>query len=301
MKRKILFLLLAILVIGIGVFIFLKHKDKENILVRIRGRNITLDEFERKVAEIPSYYQGFLATRNGKLELLNGMIAEAVLIQKAKEEGVDKREEVKERLKNAQDRVILEAMFQELQKAKVAVTDEEAKVYFENNRERFMNPEQVRVSHILVRSKSEARRILNELKEGGSFEELARKYSIDSITAPKGGDLGYISQGEMIPAFEQAVFALQNKGDISGIIETQFGYHLIKLTGKEKGVKKTPEEIDHEIRARIQNEKLDRLVEKFKKELMVSVDYELLDKVSIETQSEGQQEMTNEQKESKKP
>ena len=301
MKRKILFLVPGSLVIGLGLLIFLKTKDNGNTLARIKGRKITLEEFQVRITEIPAYYQGFLATHSGKMELLNGMIAEAVLIQKAKEEGLHRREEIGRRLKNVEDRILLEAMVQELQKDRIAVSDEEIKEYWEKNEEEFTSPEQVRISHILVKRKSEAKKILNELREGANFEKLARKYSIDSITAPRGGDLGYISRGEMIPAFEEAAFALENKNDISQIIETPFGYHLVKLTGKKETKNKTSEEIDYEIRARIQNEKLDRLMEKYRKESMVSVNYDLLDRVSVGIQSEGKGETKNEKEKSEKP
>jgi len=301
MKRKILFLALGGLVMGLGVLIFLKMKHNENVLAKIKGRKITLQEFETRIGEIPSYYQGFLATENGKIELLNGIIAEVVLIQKAKEEGLHKREDIRRRLKNVEDRVLLETMVQELQKDRIAVSDEEVKEYFEKNEEKFTNPEQVRVSHILVKKKSEAKSILNELREGANFEKLAQKYSIDSITAFRGGDLGYISRGEMIPAFEDAAFALENKDDISGIIETPFGYHLVKLTGKKQMRDKTQEEIDYEIRTRIQNEKLDKLMEKYRKELMVAINYDLLSKVSVEIQSESKGEIENEEEKSENP
>ena len=301
MKRKNLFLVLGSLVIGLGLLIFFKTKNNGNTLVRIKGRKITLEEFQVRITEIPTYYQGFLATHNGKIELLNGMIAEAVLIQKAKEEGLHRKEEIGRMLKNVEDRILLEAMVQELQKDRIAVSDEEIKEYLEKNEEKFANPEQVRISHILVKRKSEAKKILNELREGANFEKLARKYSIDSITAPRGGDLGYIYRGEMISAFEEAAFALENRNDISPIIETPFGYHLVKLTGKKKMREKTPEEIDSEVRTTIQNEKLERLMEKYKKESMVSVNYDLLDKVSVGIKLESKGETKNEEEKSEKP
>ena len=294
-------MVLGILVIAIGLLIFFKTRDNQDVLARIKGRKITIKEFEARMDEIPSYYQGFLATENGKKDLLDGMVSELVLVQRAREEGLHRREDIKSRLRDVQDRILLEAMVQELQKGRIAVSDEEVKEYFEKNKEKFANPEQVRVSHILVKRKSEAKGILNELREGASFEKLAQKYSIDSITAAKGGDLGYFSRGQMIPAFEEAVFSLEEKGDISPIIETQFGYHLVKLTGRKKMEKKTQEEIDYEIRATIQNEKLERLMEKYRKELTGSVNYDLLDKVSAGIESESKGETTNEQTKSNEP
>lgn len=301
MKRRVIFLVLGTLIIGFGLLIVFKTKHNQDVLARIKGRKITIEEFQKRAGEIPSYYQGFLATENGKMELLNGMIAEAVLIQKAKEEGLDRRKEVKDRLRSVIDRVLLEAMVQELQKGRIGVSDEEIEDYFEKNKQKYTDPKEVRVSHILVKSKSEAERILNELEGGANFEQLARENSIDSMTAPSGGDLGYISRGEMIPEIEDAVFSLEKKGDISQIIHSPFGYHLIKLTDIRKMDTKTPEEINSEIRTQIQNEKLDRLIERYRKELMVSVNRDLLERVSVGIQSEEKGEIKDEKRKSQEP
>jgi len=298
MKRKIMLLVPGILVVGLGLLIFLKTKSNKTMLARIGGRKITVKEFQERVVEIPSYYRGFLVTEDGKMELLDTMISEAALIEKAKIEGLYRREDIKKRLKNAEDRVLLEAMVQELQKGLIVATDEEVREYFEKKKEEFLNPEQVRVSHILVKKKSEARKILDELGRGVGFEKLAQKYSIDSVTAIKGGDLGYISRGEMIPVFEEAAFGLKKKGDISEIFESPFGYHLVKLIDRKQMEKMTAEEIEYEIRTRIQNQKLKALIEKYRKELMVSVNRELLDKVPVEVQSEYEGEIRNEEEKS---
>jgi parvulin-like peptidyl-prolyl isomerase len=87
----------------------------------------------------------------------------------------------------------------------------------------------VRASHILVEKQSQALRILEELKQGVSFAELARKYS-QCPSAKRGGDLGFFGRGQMVKEFEQAAFALK-EGEVSQPVKTQFGYHIIKRTG----------------------------------------------------------------------
>lgn len=87
---------------------------------------------------------------------------------------------------------------------------------------------QVKASHILVKKRSEAEKILEELKKGASFAELAKNHS-ECPSKKRGGDLGWFGRGKMVPEFEKAAFSLK-KGELSDIVKTQFGYHIIKVT-----------------------------------------------------------------------
>lgn len=90
---------------------------------------------------------------------------------------------------------------------------------------------QIRASHILVSSIGEANHVLEELKGGKTFEELAKKYS-SCPSGANGGDLGFFGKGQMVKEFEDAAFALK-PGQVSQPVRTEFGWHLIKLTGKK--------------------------------------------------------------------
>lgn len=87
---------------------------------------------------------------------------------------------------------------------------------------------QIRCAHILVEKESVAKDILERVKKGESFAKLAEQYSIDG-SRRRGGDLGFFGKGVMVKPFEEAAFALE-KGQVSGVVRTQFGYHLIKRT-----------------------------------------------------------------------
>lgn len=89
----------------------------------------------------------------------------------------------------------------------------------------------VRASHILVKTEQEAKRILDELNKDGSFSKLAEQYSL-CPSKKRGGDLGFFGRGRMVREFEQAAFGLK-KGEFSGAVKTQFGYHIIKVTDTE--------------------------------------------------------------------
>ena len=88
----------------------------------------------------------------------------------------------------------------------------------------------VRGSHILVSTEAEAKQILEQLKNGASFEELAKTKSIDKLSAARGGDLGTFGKGDLLPEFENVIFKLK-VGEISGVVKSSMGYHIMKRTG----------------------------------------------------------------------
>jgi len=127
---------------------------------------------------------------------------------------------------------------------KINVTEEDAKKYYSENQQNFQTPEQVRASHILIepkttepnvdpnqakaQAKAKAQNLLQQIKAGADFAELAKAHSSCPSSA-KGGDLGFFSRGDMVEPFEKAAFSLE-PGQISDVVETQFGYHIIKVT-----------------------------------------------------------------------
>ncbi len=131
---------------------------------------------------------------------------------------------------------------------KINATEQEAQKYYEKNPEQYKIPEQVKASHILIstrptepnsnptevntEAKAKAETLLKQIKDGADFAELARTHST-CPSGKNGGDLGYFTRGKMVPEFEKAAFAL-DVGKLSGIVETPFGYHIIKVTDRKK-------------------------------------------------------------------
>jgi peptidyl-prolyl cis-trans isomerase C len=124
------------------------------------------------------------------------------------------------------------------------VSPQDIETFYRQNPEQFRSPEQVRASHILVRSdttetpqarsadRARADSLLAELKKGADFATVARQNSEDPGSAERGGDLDYFARGQMVPAFDNAAFSL-DVGQLSGIVETPFGYHILKVTDKK--------------------------------------------------------------------
>jgi peptidyl-prolyl cis-trans isomerase C len=105
----------------------------------------------------------------------------------------------------------------------------------------------------LVADEKDAKSILDDLARGGSFEELAKAHSIDA-TASRGGDVGFFREGQLVPDFEKAALKLE-VGQTSGTVQTQFGYHIIKLTDKKEPGAKSYEEVKRAIEANLKKEK----------------------------------------------
>ena len=142
----------------------------------------------------------------------------------------------------------------------LAVTDAEIKTWYDGHKDRFQQPEERRASHILLASekqgkdkaKSRAEELLKEVqKNPAAFADLAKKNSDDPGSASKGGDLGFFARGMMVKPFEDAAFK-QKEGEISGIVESDFGFHIIKVTGihaaKEKPLAEVRGEIEGELK-----------------------------------------------------
>lgn len=147
------------------------------------------------------------------------------------------------------------AFVDELNEQVPEIKDEEVKKYYDENQAQF-EIDEVTAKHILVKEEGLAKDILADLKDGSDFGEMAKEHSIDG-SAESGGDLGTFGRGEMVPEFEEAAFALK-PGEMSDLVKTEFGYHIILVTDKNQGMQ-TYEEAKETIRANLQRNELTKL------------------------------------------
>jgi len=159
----------------------------------------------------------------------------------------------------------------------VSISDEELLEYYNENKESFLEPEQIHARHILVETEEEANNLLLQLKEGlTDFAELAKEKSIGP-SAPSGGDLGFFSRGQMVKEFEDAAFSLE-PGKISGVVQTQFGYHIIKCEEKKEEYSPTFEEakerISNILGSQRENEAITTLTSKLREEAVIVFNYD---------------------------
>ncbi len=149
-----------------------------------------------------------------------------------------------------------------IQNAKIS--DADLQRQYQDNIDSYRVPERVQVRHILIKTqgkpkdqvpalKAKADDILKQLQHGGDFAELAKKNSEDPGSAPKGGELGWIVRGQTVPNFEKTAFAL-NPGQTSGVIETEYGYHIIQVEAKQTAHTQSFDEVKPQLLAEAQRE-----------------------------------------------
>lgn len=165
----------------------------------------------------------------------------------------------------------------------VKVTPEEVKNYYDQNKDQFKTGEQVKASHILVKTEDEAKAIKARLDKGESFEAVAKDKST-CPSASRGGDLGWFGRGVMDPDFEKAAFALKD-GEVSGPIKTKFGWHIIKITGKKTESVKPLDEVSAQIEQKLMQDKQKTAYDDILAKLRKDADIKINDTALSETQA----------------
>ncbi len=208
--------------------------------------------------------------------LVKRMLEVKIIADLAKKEKFDQRTQIKKQLAYVIDDFLSKEYLAKVVMKNVTVSEADLKEYYTRNKEKLGVPEQVRARHILFKVdpdasederkqvKARADAILKRLKVGEDFEKLARIHSDDQNSKKKGGDLGYFSTGQMVPEFEGAAF-YTDPGEISDIVETKYGYHIIKVEehteARERSFEEMKDYIGEQLRQQVVMFKVQRFIE----------------------------------------
>lgn len=251
-----------------------------------------------------------------KEEVLNTMIENEIIMQEAEKEGIKIGEKESQKIKEAvkknvsenkkeyEKKGITEADITEQYKknqltfmyinkyiTEHPVTDKDALEFYDKNKSMY-EKDQVRASHILFKiiddnrqplspekikqAENKAKEIVIRAKNGEDFAKLANNFSEDQGTAKNGGDLGFFDKGKMVKAFDETAFSMK-PGEVSDIVKTEYGYHIIKVTDKKKETKSF-EEIKTELKAKMQEDVYKKHIEKLKEKAKIEQNKDLFKK-----------------------
>jgi|GEM_PF-589510 len=230
--------LLALACLGAGPLL---AADAPAALVGEGAHAITATDLRTETSSLGAEaQQRALASPDNVKHMAVEMYIRRVLSQQAVAQGLDRAPDVAELLKIVRERVLADALARRTEAAAKPtgpVLENLAEQIYKSNPARFQQPERVHARHILIPlqqadARATAEALRQQIVDGANFEELARKNSKDPATAVKGGDLGFFTRGKMVKPFEDAAFALAKPGEVSPVVESQFGYHIIQLVEK---------------------------------------------------------------------
>lgn len=222
----------------------------ENVLVRIGDWSITVDEFTDRLEALKEVLPEYdVANVEAKRMVLDELVRQQLLVLDAEKTGLAKQKDIESAVEEFRRTLIVREVAANLTE-NIKVSEEEAKAFYEENKDQLISPPQFRVSELVVDSQSQANELLIEILKGADFGEMAKAHSI-SDSAPRGGDLGILEE-EPFPQMVGALLSLE-EGDVSSVFKGPDGYYIIKLQEKTGGDTISFEEIKEEI---IQNRTL---------------------------------------------
>jgi len=282
---RFIVLVSAVLLLHIGI----AFAEDLNPVVGKTGEFVLREaDLDRIISYQPAEVQK--SVQNGpeqRTDFIRRILLIKALSSQARKEGFEKRPETREMLGYLLDKSLAEEYLLKVVLANIVVTDEEIKTYYSEHEKDFVIPEAVKVRHIFVSSpkdstaelkdkaKARAEELLGLIKKGEDFGKVAREHSEDSDSAVNGGDLGYITAGKTnSQEFEDAVFALKS-GEVSNIIETPFGLHIVRVDEKRPQRTATLDEAKEYIQTRLKEQNRNKKGQEFLDKLAKESGFEI--------------------------
>ncbi len=320
------------------VFSFVISACGAKVVATVNGEKITEPALQSRLEQVAAMYGYSLDSEQGKElrafleeQVLQSLIEERVVLQAAKEKKISvKKEDVQEELKKIKNQfpgdkefqdflkerkftekdltvylehqLILNKLFEEVTKD-ITTTSKDIKKYYEENKEEFFVPEQVKARNIVVKTEEEAKAIIAELDKGADFATLAVEKSIDPTAKQNQGDIGYFDKDAgLVEEFKNAAFALKVGEYTKKPVQSIFGYHIIKVEDRKPGKQSSFEEVKKELEERFVFEEKNEKFATFVDEIMekAKIEKKFPDKKTTEQKENETKGSSHQQKEQNK-
>lgn len=215
------------------------------VLAVVNGKEITNLDVEDVLKTLDPYQGMQFNSEDGKKRLLEDLIHQELFFADAKEQNLHNEEKFRAEMNRIEENMLKQYAINGVIST-ATLTDEEVQAFYDANQEKFVKPEQATAKHILVDTEEKANELLTKINAGEvTFEDAAAEHS-SCPSKEAGGSLGTFGKGQMVPEFEEAVFSMKN-GDVSAPVQTQFGYHIIKLEERNAGGVAAFDEVKEEV------------------------------------------------------
>lgn len=259
-----------------------------DVLITFKGGEWTIGDFLEKLYQIPPARRPRVTSPIKFRDDLGIMIRNEFLTQEARRRGLDNDPLVQKEVKHWQDEYTFSRLWQDIE-ATISISDSQAQTFFERHRARYWLPDQIRVSEILVKTRSQAQKIIRALNQGVDFSELAQKYSLRKSAAERGGDLGWITPDQLGNISEVAL--KMPPGEISAPIQVEGGFAVIQVTDRQQQRDKTFAEARDQVIADARREQrgvvYNQWVAKLKQSTHFEINDSLLTRLAQEIKTEN--------------
>lgn len=259
--------------------------DDQLPLVKFGEDVITVGQFKKSVKQLSQTQRLFLMQdEESRKRFIDKLIDLRLVYREAQRMGLDRDPEVIEQIEMAKEHILVNKYLDNIIRQEVKVTTEAMETFYKKNKERFVVSEAIKIRHILLPSEEEARDILERLKKGEDFATLAMENSIDP-SGQHGGELGWIEKRVLDPDLARAAFALK-KGNISEVVESKYGYHILRVEDKKPPVYKELEQVKDMVNKMVAQQEENRLSERIRdrlrQDLVISIDDNLMKSIKID-------------------
>jgi peptidyl-prolyl cis-trans isomerase C len=222
----------------------------QNVAI-VNGKAVPLTRVDALAQQVAR--SGRPITPEVQAQIKEEVIAREIFMQEAQKRGLDATDEYKAQIELARQTILIRELFADFQKNN-AVTDADVQAEYD----KFVaanGGKEYRARHILLETKEQAEAVLAALKKGGKFEDIAKKQSKDPGSGANGGDLDWASPGNYVKEFSDAMVALK-KGDVSGVVQSQFGFHIIRLDDVREAQLPKLEDVKPQIAQQLQQQRM---------------------------------------------
>jgi peptidyl-prolyl cis-trans isomerase C len=250
--------------------------DAGAVIARYAGKTLTTADAQEAMKRLPGPSRVYLTSLDRKRQFVDNLIMNELMFEEGKRQGLDADPEITRQVDDFRERLVVQRVMRDLRK-RPEVSDEEAKAKYDANTNLYSTT-QIRASHILLKDEATAKEIRAQLVANpDSFADVAKEKSTDLGSGRRGGELGLFGPGRMVPEFEAVAFSLK-PGEISEVVKTQYGYHIIKVTERKDGTVRPFDQVKAQIKSQIANQRLQDQLDKYMADLRTKANVQVDDK-----------------------